>query len=131
MIFPKDITKQSAKKYLEIRNKEFIAMFVSGSNLHPNPKLYKYYWWIYAIDSKEDNAEKVFYQDKYRLTTKEFMDEYERLNKEKISFAYVNVKYHRLGASFNYDKLKQLNPDIEFALKFDDDNDEISKDGHK
>lgn len=131
MIFPKDITKQSAKKYLEIRNKDFIAMFVSGSNLHPNPKLYKYYWWIYAIDSKEDNAEKVFYQDKYRLTTKEFMDEYERLNKEKISFAYVNVKYHRLGAIFNYDKLKQLNPDIEFAPKFDDDNDEISKDGHK
>ena len=45
MIPSKLITKENAKKRLKQRGKDFMAIFVSGSNINPNPKLYKYYWW--------------------------------------------------------------------------------------
>ena len=44
MIPSKLITKENAKKKLEARGQDFMAIFVSGSNLHPNAKMYKYYW---------------------------------------------------------------------------------------
>lgn len=67
----KNITKESAKNFLEKRGKDFIVIFVSGSNLHPNPKLYKYYWWIYSMESKENNAAAVFYKKEHRLPNQE------------------------------------------------------------
>ena len=56
MIPSKLITKENAKKRLEQRGKDFMAIFVSGSNINPNPKLYKYYWWIYSMESKEKSG---------------------------------------------------------------------------
>ena len=94
MIPSKLITKENAKKRLEQRGKDFMAIFVSGSNINPNPKLYKYYWWIYSMESQEKSAAKVFYTKAYRLTTKEFEEESIRLQDSKISFAYVNRKLH-------------------------------------
>ena len=47
---------------LEQRGKDFMAIFVSGSNINPNPKLYKYYWWIYSMESYENSAAEVFIQ---------------------------------------------------------------------
>jgi len=49
----------------------------------------------------------------------------------KISFAYVNMKLHRKGSIFNYEKLKKEYPDIEFASAFDDDLDEMNSEGFK
>ena len=130
MIPSKLITKENAKKRLEDRGENFMAIFVSGSNLHPNPKMYKYYWWIYSMESQEKSAAEVFYTKAYRLTTKEFEEESIRLQ-DKISFAYVNRKLHRLGSIFNYEKLKEKYPDMEFAPAYDDDNDEMIESGHK
>lgn len=130
MIFPKKITKESAKKYIEDIGKDFTMICVSGSGVHENPKFYKYYWWIYSMESQEDSAAEVFYKKEYRLSLKEFNDEAKRLESNKISFAYVNSKVHRLGSILNYNKLKEKYPDIEFAPSFEDDTDEIFK-GHK
>ena len=131
MIPSKLITKENAKKRLEARGEDVIVMFVSGSNLHPNPRMYKYYWWIYSMESQEISAAEVFYSKAYRLTTKEFEEESIRLQDNKISFAYVNTKLHRLGTTFNYEKLKEKYPDIEFAPAYEDDNDEMIENGHK
>ena len=131
MIPSKLITKENAKKKLEARGEDFMAIFVSGSNLHPNPKMYKYYWWIYSMESQEKSAAEVFYSKALRLTTKEFEKESIRLQDNKISFAYVNRKLHRLGSTFDYEKLKEKYPDIEFALSYEDDNDEMIENGHK
>ena len=58
---------------------------------------------IYSLESKENSAAaEVFYK-----------------------------KEHRLGAIFNYDKLIKEFPDIEFAPKYEDDNDESIEGGHK
>lgn len=130
-MFYSRLTKERALEELKKRGKDFLIAFMSGSNLHPNPKLYKYHWWIFSLESKENSAAEVFYKDEHKLTTKEFITEYDRLCKDKISFAYVNSKSYRLGAVFNYDKLKNEFPDIEFAPKYEDDTDEMAEDGHK
>ncbi len=131
MIPSKLITKENAKKRLEQRGKEFMVIFVSGSNINPNPKLYKYYWWIYSMESYENSAAEVFYTKAHRLSTKKFEEEAIRLQDNKISFAYVNRKLHRLGTIFDYEKLKEKYPDIEFAPAYEDDNDEMIENGHK
>lgn len=131
MIPSKLITKENAKKRLEQRGKDFMVIFVSGSNINPNPKLYKYYWWIYSMESKEKSAAEVFYSKAHRLTTKKFEEEAIRLQDNKISFAYVNTKLHRLGTIFDYEKLLKEFSDIEFAPAYEDDNDEMIENGHK
>ena len=131
MIPSKLITKENAKKRLEQRGKDFMAIFVSGSNINPNPKLYKYYWWIYSMESYENSAAEVFYTKAHRLSTKKFEEEAIRLQDNKISFAYLNTKLHRLGTIFDYEKLKEKYPDIEFAPAYEDDSDEMNEEGHK
>ncbi|MDX4037703.1 hypothetical protein [Aliarcobacter skirrowii] len=131
MIPSKLITKENAKKRLEQRGKDFMVIFVSGSNINPNPKLYKYYWWIYSMESKEKSAAEVFYSKAHRLSIKKFEEEAKRLQDNKISFAYVNSRYYRLGSIFNYEKLKEKYPDIEFAPAYEDDSDEMIENGHK
>ena len=131
MIPSKLITKENAKKRLEQRGQDFMAIFVSGSNVHPNPKMYKYYWWIYSMESKEKSAAEVFYSKAHRLTTKKFEEEAIRLQNNKISFAYVNSKLHRLGTIFDYEKLLKEFSDIEFAPAYEDDSDEMNEEGHK
>jgi hypothetical protein len=131
MIPSKLITKENAKKRLEQRGKDFMAIFVPGSNINPNPKLYKYYWWIYSMESKEKSAAEVFYSKAHRLTTKKFEEEAIRLQDNKISFAYVNRKLHRLGTIFDYEKLLKEFSDIEFAPAYEDDSDEMNEEGHR
>ena len=131
MIPSKLITKENAKKRLEQRGKEFMVIFVSGSNINPNPKLYKYYWWIYSMESDENSAAEVFYTKAYRLSTKKFEEESIRLQDNKISFAYVNTKLHRLGTIFDYEKLLKEFSDIEFAPAYEDDSGEMIENGHK
>lgn len=128
---PQLITKENILKELKKDNQSFTVVFISGTNLHPNPKMYKYYWWIYSLESKQENAHEVFYKKEYELTTKEFEKEFQRLRDSKISFAYVNIKLHRLDSIFDYEKLKTNYPDIKFASSYEDDNDEVSLIGHK
>jgi hypothetical protein len=117
---PRTITKES----LSLR-KEFNALFISGSNLVPSPRLYKYYWWIYSLESPFENAEEIFFKDEHRLSTKQAVELIDRLHGEKISYAYVNTKYTRLGNKiWDYDKLKAEFPNIIFAPSYDDDTDE-------
>lgn len=131
MIPSKLITKENAKKRLEDRGEDFMAIFVSGSNVHPNTEMYKYYWWIYSMESQEESAAEVFYSKEHRLSIKKFEEEAKRLQDNKISFAYVNSRYYRLGSIFNYEKLLKENPNIEFAPRYEDDMDEMNQEGHK
>jgi len=118
---PRTITKES----LSLR-KEFSALFISGSNLVPSPRLYKYYWWIYSLESPYENAEEIFFKDEYRLSTKQAVELIDRLHAEKISYAYVNTKHQRLGNKiWDYDKLKSEFQNIDFAPNYDDDTDEV------
>lgn len=129
MRHPISITKEFLKK--RMKDKEFFTLFISGSNLHPNKTHYKYYWWIYSLETAHSSAHEVFYKDEFCLSTKEFIEKISDLENKKIPFAYVNLKLHRLGSTWNYERLKEKYPDIEFAPAYEDDTDEIAEDGHK
>lgn len=108
-----------------------VSLFISGSNLHFNPRLYKYDWWVYPSNSAYDSAGEVFYKPEHRLSTKKFYEMADRLYEDKILFAYVNSKHHRLGNTiWNYKKMKQDYPNIIFAIVYDEDTDE-DYEGHK
>lgn len=121
MISPNRITKD----VLAGHGKEgFQSVFISGSNMHPNPKLYKYSWWIFDETSPYDNAGEVFYKDEHSLNTHDAIKRMEELRANKIRFAYVNIKLQRLGCNiWDYDELRMSDPDIEFAPSYDDDQD--------
>ena len=98
------------------------AVFINGTNIHPNPRLYKYYWWIYSANSEFSSAEEVFYKSEYRLSMKAAMDQMADLQSKNIPYAYVNSKIQRLGCKiWNYASLEQQNPNIKFALAYDED----------
>ena len=84
---------------------------------------------LYGI--KRKSAAEVFYSKAHRLATKKFEEEAIRLQDNKISFAYVNTKLHRLGTIFDYEKLLKEFSDIEFAPAYEDDSDEINDEGHR
>ena len=131
MWHPLRINKEWLLKREKDRDDNFLIAFISGSNINPNPKLYKYYWWIYSMESQEKSAAEVFYSKAHRLATKKFEEEAIRLQDNKISFAYVNRKLHRLGTIFDYEKLLKEFSDIEFAPAYEDDSDEMNEEGHK
>lgn len=128
MVSPNRITKD----VLEGRGKEgYQSVFISGSGIHPNPKLYKYSWWIYDETSPYENAGEVFYKDEHRLSTYDAIKRMDELRLKKIRFAYVNSKLQRLGCKiWDYDHLRSIYPDIEFAPVYDDDQDMMYKE-HK
>lgn len=83
---------------------------------------------------KEESAQEVFWNDKYKLSLKKAINLMEYLKENNIPYAYVNRAYYRLGNKvFDYQKLKEKYPDIEFAAAYSVDKDAICKkiNGHK
>ena len=108
------------------------ASFIAGSHLHPNVTYYKYYWWIYAENSVYENAEKVFFIEEHKLSTKQALEMMDKLKGERIKYAYVNIREHRLGTTlWDYKKLQTKFPNIRFAPAYENDLDEVTEDGHK
>lgn len=95
--------------------------FVSGSNLHPNPRMYKYYWWIYSELSEFESAEEVFFKEQYSLSTKEAFALMDELQAKKIRFVTANTKRKRLGSIWDYPRILQEYPDEIFAPSYEDD----------
>ena len=128
MVLPQRITKEYLcdERYISWR-----GVFISGSDPHPNPRLYKYDWWVYDTSSPYDSAAEVFYKPEHRLSTKAFETLTDRLHKENIKYAYVNRKRRRLGVSiWDYDRMLTENPNMTFAPAYEDDTDEPYE-GHK
>ena len=114
------------------KEQDYSAVFISGSNLHQNARLYKYYWWIYPATSIYENAEKVFFKDEHKLSIKQAIDMMEKYKHDGIPFAYVNSKYYRLGNKiWDYESLKKKCSDIKYAPSYEDDMDEVYENGHK
>lgn len=100
-------------------------VFVDGSNLHPNPRFYKYYWWVFYSKTDAKNAAEIFWRTEHRLTTAEFAHLMKRLTEEQLYYAYVNRRYYRLGMIWDYHALSHKYPGLKFASAYDDDPDEL------
>lgn len=114
--------RKITKEYL---NKKQSSLFCEGSSLHPAYSLYKYEWWVFSSDSKYETAGEVFFNKKYKLTTKQAINLMDQLDKKGIYYAYVNIRIKRLGNKiWDYEKLKKEYPDMRFAPAYEDDMDE-------
>ncbi len=119
------ITKENFSEHLRE------SFFIEGSNLHPNPNLYKYTWWIYHQNLPQQSAAEVFYKPEHALNTFDAFALMEDLSQQNISFAYVNMKQKRLGVLiWDYAKILAEYPDEQFAPSFEDDRDPLIN-GHK
>ena len=128
---PHKITKSYLKQKQE---NGYSALGISTISLNPNPKLKKYYYWIYHYNMPHNSAQEIFWKDEHKLSLKKAIDTMKMLKDEKIPYAYVNVGYHRLGTKvFDYEKLKELYPDIKFAVAYSEDRDKICEElnGHR
>ncbi len=107
-------------------------LFISGSNLHSNAQLYKYYFWIYAENSEYSSSADVFFKEEHKLSAKKAFDMMKKLQEDNIGYAFANKRYYRLGnKTWDYEKLKKDDSKITFAPSYDDDEDEVHESGHK
>jgi len=123
---PEKVTKEFLKEQFDIHG--WIGTRISSTNIVENPKLKKRYFWIYHYEMPYESAKEVFWEEEHKLSFKKAMDLMDRLKEKTIPYAMVSITLYRLGTKvFDYEKLKQENPDIEFAVAFDKDTDEEYK----
>jgi len=119
---PHTITKSFLKQRKE---NGFTTIGISTTSLNPNPTLKKYYYWIYHYNMPYESAQEVFFKDEHKLSLKKAINLMHHLKKDTIPFAYVSIGYERLGTKvFDYKRLKEKYPDIEFAVAYSEDRDE-------
>lgn len=111
-------------------HKLFVISNAGTVNIHPNPKFYKYYWWIFTADSKTEGDD--FLTDDNKLCYAEYLNKIEHIKENNIPAMIYNRKYHRIDKNnpWNYEKLKSQK-NIKFAPSFDEDTDPLTPNGHK
>jgi len=120
------VTKEYLKEQLSTLG--WIGTRMSSTNIIENPKLKKRYFWIYHYEMPYESAKEVFWKEEHKLSFKKAMDLMNKLKEKKIPYAMVSITLYRLGIKvYDYEKLKQKYPDIEFAVAFDKDTDEEYK----
>jgi len=91
--------------------------------MHPNPHLYKYYWWIFWQGSPCEGDE--FLSDRYRISTKQAFELMHKLREEQHSYWLYNCRLPRLDpANTPFDPKSKVWQDVEWAKPFDKDTDE-------
>jgi hypothetical protein len=107
---------------------DFLTTF-NGSYMHPKATFYKYYWWVFCIESPCDANE--FLTNEHRLSTKKAMDLIDKLKSEGQHCWIYNRRVPRLDPNNPFDVNSKVWCDAkEWAKSFDDDTDELY-DGHK
>ena len=98
--------------------------FSYASNMHPNPRFYKYRWWVFWRESACDGHE--FLEDKHAICTANAMALIKKLESEGECYWIYNrrIARHELGVTpFDRNSVKWR--DHPFAAAFDDDIDPI------
>jgi hypothetical protein len=94
--------------------------------LHPNPRFYKYVWWVFSKYSTAEGQE--FFSEANRLTTAAAMRLLERLKAENEPCVLYNARLPRAGSIF--DPTAEKWQSVEWAPAYEEDKDE-SWNGHK
>lgn len=99
------------------------------SSVHPNPRMYKYYWWIFTEHSPVEGT--AFLTEPYRLSIFDFQQQLKHCKENNLSAFIYNERRYRLDPSlpFDFDKLRQEG--VSFAPCFDDDTDPVTTEGFK
>lgn len=105
----------------ETERSGFHWKFCGASHRHPNPRFYKYYWWIFWQESPCDGW--AFKTKPYRLATQQAFDLIQRLQAEKQSYWIYNTRLPRLDPANPFNPKAEVWRDAEWAPAFDEDTD--------
>ncbi len=103
-----------------------------SSGIHPNPRFYKYYWWVFWNESPVDGD--AFLGDQYRLSTAAAMQLLKSLEERNEPCWLYNTSSPRLGSTIPFDPQSKHWQGVKWAPAYDDDPDpvvEIQGSGHK
>jgi len=106
----------------ETKKKGFYWIFSEASFMHPNPRFYKYYWWVFWQGSPCDGRD--FLNKKHRLPTKQYFDLIEKLHAEGQSYWVYNRKLPRRDPANPFNFNAKVWENYEWAPPFDEDTDE-------
>ena len=93
-----------------------------ASNMHPNPRFYKYRWWVFWRDSVCDGRD--FLDDEHALCTADAVALINKLNSACESHWIYNrqIPRHEPGTT-PFDRTSDKWRDHSFSVAFDDDTD--------
>jgi hypothetical protein len=105
------------------KNTKIQRSFQMGKGYNPNPKLYKYIWWVFHKGVQSENLEALTNTNESRfLEFKKVESFIDTLRQKGEPYAYVCKSYPRLGVKeFDYERMKKNDPQIEFAPALEDD----------
>jgi hypothetical protein len=87
--------KLLAEFKLQAKNKEEVSLWSSfAQGMHPNPKFYKYRWWIFWEQSPVDGM--AFLEDRYAIGTAAAMTLMNKLEQQKKIHWIYNKRLPRL-----------------------------------
>ena len=102
-------------------HKQICENYATG--LHPNPYLYKYYWWVFWSQSPVDGL--AFLDKAYRLNTAEASRLCEKLASLNEPFWRYNCHLPRYTPCTPFDRNHDRWRACEWASPYEDDTDEI------
>ena len=121
---PETITKQFFLDWEKLKRK-IPTLHIAGPTLHPNPYLWKYEYWIYHAEMSYKSAADVFWKEEHKLTVAKAGVLLRKLGESKTAYAYVSSRFRRLGTGvWDYNRIREENPDVRFAPAYDYDLDE-------
>jgi hypothetical protein len=82
------------KGLVEMREEGCIRSSDNSQSIHPNPRFYKYYWWIFWSESPTEGRD--FLTEEHRLSIAPAMQLMNRLGEEKEPHIFINEQWPRL-----------------------------------
>lgn len=101
----------------------------SVSSVNPNPRMYKYYWWIFTEHSPVEGM--AFLTDPYRLNSFDFQQQLKYCKENNLSALIYNERLYRLDHSLPFDFSKLEQEGYNFAPSFDEGPDPVTAEGFK
>ena len=95
-----------------------------ASGVHPNPRFYKYYWWVFWAHSPIDGPE--FLSDCYRINTAVALNLMAELEAKGEGYWLYNCRIPRHDPANPFDLQSPRWHGVEWALSYDEDPDPVA-----
>ena len=122
-----DFSHERLRWYIEMECKDgqghlIFPKSIGSGRMHPNPRFYKYYWWVFTAQSKLEGA--AFLSKENRIPYAEYIKIREKIAYEK-GVAIIRKEWHpRRGPGTPFNPQAEKWKDAEWAPPFDEDPDE-------
>ena len=103
-----------------------LQRYAGATFMHPNPRFFKYYWWVFWKESPVDGRE--FLSKSYRLSTAAAMQLLDRLRELNEPCLIYNTRHPRMDKAnvpFPFNPESERWKDTEWAPAYDEDLDPV------